>query len=347
MEKQGFRFFILRILAHRLQNWADFLSRQVGEAEWFASRERASGETIDTGNMTDTRVASSPESDMGSANAENPPADWLKRASAAAPPTDWLARVQKDAPALLMDKVPPSRVVPKQSPSLSAPQAHNNEQIADTETGQETPIDEIASLEEMRGLAETSTREEGLSLRHNTLPSVATVGNTPLTDVGRVQGRRLTKLISEVKGKPAREEVDAQQGKSDVPVSILQQHEPEGIGQGREPARISEPDRDSTSSSQRRYLSQTVKPDSSPWEGPGINAHQKMEYSLWSQTALAEPQYDNRWPEVNISESDKHIQAGMRWPSLPEQMTVDEQDWEAVWRAWERQQRLDKEQRGG
>ena len=342
MEKQGFRLFILRILAHQLQNWADFLSRQVGEAE----RERASGEAIDTGNMTDTRMTSSPESDMGSANAENPPADWLKRASAAAPPADWLARVQKDVPALLMDKVPPSRVVPKQSQSLPAPQAHNNEQIVDAETGQETPIDETAPSEEMRDLAAINTPDEGLSLRHDTLPSVSTVGNTPLTDTGRVQGRRLTKIISEVKGKPAREEVDAQQGKLDVPVSILQQHEPEGIGQDREPARISEPDRDSTSSSQRRHLSQTVKPDSSPWERPGINAHQKMEYNLWPQTALGEPQYDNRWPEVNISERDKHIQAGMHWPSLPEQVAVDEQDWEGAWRAWERQRRLDKEQRG-
>ena len=65
MEKQGFRFIILRVLAHRLQYLADFVSRQVVEEERPVLWEQANPESAGTGSVIDaSRVVSSPESEL-------------------------------------------------------------------------------------------------------------------------------------------------------------------------------------------------------------------------------------------------------------------------------------------
>src|SRR5258708_349337 len=105
MEKQGFRFIILRVLARRLQNMADFVSRQVVEEERPVLQEQVTPESAGTGSVIDpSRMVSSPESELAGADDENRPAHWLTQAGTAEPPADWLARVQKAAPALLKQK---------------------------------------------------------------------------------------------------------------------------------------------------------------------------------------------------------------------------------------------------
>src|SRR6185312_12978228 len=98
MEKQGFRFFILRILAHRLQNWADFLSRQLGEGQ-------ANSESADMGTVTEAaHVVSSSESEWASVDGDHPPVHGLAQASAAEPPADWPRRAPNALAELLKQK---------------------------------------------------------------------------------------------------------------------------------------------------------------------------------------------------------------------------------------------------
>src|SRR2546429_7023123 len=127
MEKQGFRFIILRVLAHRLQNLADFVSRQVVEEERPVLWEQANPESAGTGSVIDaSRVVSSPESGLAGTDEENPPAHWPTQAGTAEPPADWLARVQKAAPELLKQKRYTSRNVESQSHNLPAAQVDGN-----------------------------------------------------------------------------------------------------------------------------------------------------------------------------------------------------------------------------
>src|SRR6185312_2276907 len=193
MEKQGFSFFILRILAHRLQNWADFVSRQLGEGE-------ANSETADTGSVAKaTHVVSSSDSEWASADGDNTPAHWLAQASAAEPPADWLARVQKAAPELLKQKGFASRNVEVPSRTRPAAQTDSHSQMIEAESGQGTPMaDTLQSEEDTGEPTESGTRVENVQRRdetpgpassHNiltqsppTLPSTSIVGNEPLID---------------------------------------------------------------------------------------------------------------------------------------------------------------------
>src|SRR5258708_39625002 len=102
MEKQGFRFIILRVLARRLQNMADFVSRQVVEEERPVLQEQVTPESAGTGSVIDpSRMVSSPESELAGADDENRPALWLTQARTAEPPADRLAHVRENPPTLL------------------------------------------------------------------------------------------------------------------------------------------------------------------------------------------------------------------------------------------------------
>jgi hypothetical protein len=87
-----------------------------------------------------------------------------------------------------------------------------------------------------------------------------------------------------------------------------------------------------------------AKKDSSEPRRPAIHANWQSEDESWSQEGESKSAQGHEWPRV--SESGTYMWAAMRWPSLPEELTTDTQDWEMAWRTWERQQRLDKEQRG-
>lgn len=75
-----------------------------------------------------------------------------------------------------------------------------------------------------------------------------------------------------------------------------------------------------------------------------MRSNQQAAYNLWPQASIAATARDHQ--SLRLGEASEQIQTEMRWPSLPEEVTTDSQDWEMVWRVWERQQRLDEEQRG-
>lgn len=328
MEKQGLKFSILRVLVHLLQHWADSVSRYVGEEERSDLRNQANAERTDTRSVADApRVLSSPAPVMGSADAENPPAHWLTRTSAGEPPAHWLARVQKGAPELLKQKGGTNRNVGTQSRTLSAARADDSAQKIDTWTLQRSRLTgTILTAEDARGLAETSTREErgprrdeahvpasprNAATQSYMPPSAPTAGNMPAADAGAGQRDRVTEISWAKKD-------------------------------SNEPRK---PGIDATLSPLRAWLSQPAQPGSSPWEErSGINANRQARYNLWSQVGMSKSAQGHEWPRV--SETGEHIQVAMRWPSLPEEVTTGTQDWEMAWRAWERQQRLDEEQRG-
>ncbi len=334
MQKQGFQFNILRLLAHQLQNWADFVSRQAGEDERSDARERANIETAQTASEADdSSVGSSVEPDMGSVNTQETPSDWLARLSAAEPPADWLARVQKDAPSLLAQQASPSRSLPKQSQILPATEADNKGQVVDAEISQDRNV-----------VAQSHTQ-----------PSVSTVGNAPVTDAEIGQRGHMTETMPVVKdssepvtkNKPEREENKVHRDKGDVPASALQQRDLGEIGQDREIVQSSNQDGLSTSSSQAGSPGQSVEQEDSAQEARAqIDASPNTVHNRWPQTGLAEPAYGNSWPQVSMSEASEQIQSVLRWPSLPDEEMADDQDWEMARRSWERQRRLDEEQRG-
>jgi hypothetical protein len=69
---------------------------------------------------------------------------------------------------------------------------------------------------------------------------------------------------------------------------------------------------------------------------------QQARHNLWPQASISAPAHDHR----SLGKAREQIQTEMRWPSLPDEVVPNSQDWEMAWRAWERQQRLNEEQRG-
>lgn len=373
MKKQGFRFFILRVLAHRLQNLADFVSRQVVEEERPVLWEQANRGSADTGSGFDaSRVVSSPESELAGADAENPAAHWLTQGGTAEPPADWLARVRKAAPELLKQKGFTSRNAESQSLTRPAAEVGGNAHLTDAGAEHGTVLAETVQVEEdtwmsavpgirvedlqRRDATHVPASSQNIATHSQKLPSTSIIANVPVTDAGMEQRIRLTEIIQAetassdltAPGKLEREEDARQEYKTDVPASlnsVLKKHAVERIEQKSEPARNSTQGIASTLAPIGEWLSEPVKRGSSPWEDrPGISANQQFGYSVWSSAGISEAAYGQRWPR--LSEAGEHKQVEMRWPSLPEDVSTDGQDWEMARRAWERQQRLDEEQRG-
>lgn len=430
MEKQGLKFFILRALAHQLQNWADFVFKQVGEEGRSAQWNQANAERADTGSVADaSREVSSPMPDMGSAGADNPPAHWLTRAGAGEPPAHWLARVQKDAPELLKQKGHSTRNVATQSHPLPTEQTDGSGQTADAEAGQRARMGKIMQAEEDSSeLAETDQREgeEGRvhrdEMQSHPLSAGQADGSGQTADAGAGQRARMSEImqaeedsseLAEI-GKREGEESGAHRDEMDVPASLwnvaTQSHplpagqadgsaqtadagqrarmgeimraeedsnglteiskregeeggarrnetnvptspnsmakwnEVERIGPVKGPMRTSKPNMHPTLPPEG-WPSSPMMMDSSMWEErSGMRSNQQAAYNLWPQASIAATARDHQ--SLRLGEASEQIQTEMRWPSLPEEVTTDSQDWEMVWRVWERQQRLDEEQRG-
>jgi hypothetical protein len=220
------------------------------------------------------------------------------------------------------------------------------------------PADPVTRVEDVQRRDETQipVSSKNIMTQSPTLPSPSIVGNMPVTDAGMKQRIRLATILQAetassdlaAQGKPEPEEDERQAHKTDVPASpgsVVKKLDVERIGQESEPAQNTRPRIASTLAPAGEWLGEPVKQGSSPWqERPGTSANQQDGSYLWSQAGIPQPSYGQRWP--GLSEAGEHKQVEMPWPSLPDDTLVDGQDWEMARRAWERQRRLDEEQRG-
>jgi hypothetical protein len=185
------------------------------------------------------------------------------------------------------------------------------------------PAEPVTRVEDVQRRDETHVpaSSQYIMTQSPTLPSTSIVGNMPVTDAGMKQSIRLAEIMQAetassdlaAQDKPEREEDERQAYETDVPASpgsVVKKHDVERIGQ----------------------------------ERPGTSANQQAGSYLWSQAGISQPSYGQRWP--GLSEAREHKQVEMPWPSLPDDTPVDGEDWEMARRAWERQRRLDEEQRG-
>jgi hypothetical protein len=142
------------------------------------------------------------------------------------------------------------------------------------------------------------------------------------------------------------EEGWTRQTKTDVsasPNSAAKRNVAQRRGQGKELLRASEPDVHPISLLQRPE----VKQDFPSWEERRArHTIQPSRHNLlveWSQAnGVAAPVHDHQ----SLDRTSEQIPIAMRWPSLPDEVTTSSQDGEIMLRAWQRQQRLDEEQRG-
>ncbi|HLH61554.1 MAG TPA: hypothetical protein VKV20_07710 [Ktedonobacteraceae bacterium] len=334
MEKQGFKFYILRVLAHRLQHWADFLSSQTGEDERSGARERVNVETAQMVSMgDDAGVVSTPEPGIETGNTGDMPSHWIARVRAAEPPAGWLARVQKDAPSLLTHKVSPKQSLAAQPRALAARQADTH-----------TPLTGIGAGHDRNTAGQPHTQS-----------SSSNVGAAPVTDMGielKSHEAGSTPVVKEVgkregKDKPRREENEVRQDKTTVSAPVLKQHEVEEVGRNTGQVRNNNQEAISKLSSRTGSLNQPMEQGASPVEAKRpSNANQGTELNYWPQVGLSRPVYGDRRARASISEALEQIQQLSYWPALPQEELVDDQEWEMVRRAWERRRRLDEEQRG-
>ncbi len=185
------------------------------------------------------------------------------------------------------------------------------------------------------------------------LPAAQTNGGTQKADTDAGQHSRATEIVREEMypirptetGKPRGEEGRVRWEETDVsasPDALVKQNVTATMGQGKEPVRTSEPDLPPLSLP-GEWRSRLVQPDSSPWEERLVmRSHQQARHNLRPQMSISAPAHDHR----SLGEAREQIQIEMRWPSLPDEVIPNSQDWEMAWRAWERQQRLNEEQRG-
>ena len=133
-------------------------------------------------------------------------------------------------------------------------------------------------------------------------------------------------------------------GVAALPPAMAKSSNLERTGKSKEPMQSSEPDAElMPSPSFGKWLSPVVAPDTFPQEERlEVHSIQQTKRNLWPQASTAASAQDDQWQGT----SSEQVPTAMHWPSLPDEMTTNDLDWEITRRLWERQQRLNDEQRG-
>ncbi|WP_201390617.1 hypothetical protein [Ktedonobacter sp. SOSP1-85] len=330
MEKRSVKGLMLHALASQLQRWADFVARQAGAERRGALWGQGSAQRVDLrSSAVDSRFASSPMPVAQSPILE----EFVESGDIDSPPAHWLARVQQGAPELLWQKGHASRstAIPSQV-SLAAQEQSGTRTMID---GQEMHVpaalrvEKDASRSAEPGKQPDEARREGqVNMKASVLgeesprvPSARQASHDarPFTDwhtfpTGNSGGGA---LIGVEERRPARTE-------KTEPAEPAGEALPQaGVGHNHQ-----------------------VSPGASHVPNTQVVSNhlqdsEKNEHNLWSQASIPGPAHGHQ----SLIELE---QASMRWPSLPLEETTHNlsTDWDIARRAWEREQRLDEEQRG-
>ncbi|GHO62714.1 hypothetical protein KSC_016060 [Ktedonobacter sp. SOSP1-52] len=323
MEKRNVKGLMLHALARQLQRWADFVARQAGAERRGALWGQGSAQRVDS------RFVSSPMP-----VAQSPiPEEYVGSGDIDSPPAHWLARAQLGAPELLWQKghASWSTAIPSQVPLTAQEQSGTRTMI----DGQEMHVPAALGMEKDTSRSaepgkqpDEARRERQVNMETSVSgeesPRVPSAKQTshdarPFTDwhtfsTGNSGGGA---LIGVEERRPARAEKTepAEPAGETLPQA--------GVGHSHQ-----------VSLGALHVLNTQVVSDH-------LQDSEKNEHNHWSQASIPGPAYGNQ----SLIELE---QASMRWPSLPLEETTRNlsTDWDIARRAWEREQRLDEEQRG-
>ncbi|GHO58436.1 hypothetical protein [Ktedonobacter robiniae] len=322
MEKRNVKGLMLHALASQLQRWADFVARQAGAERRGVLWGQGSAQRVDS------RFVSSPMP-----VAQSPiPEEYVESGDIDSPPAHWLARVQQGAPELLWQKGHASRstAIPSQVPLA-----------AQKQSGTWTMIDgkEMHVPAALRVKKDTSRSAE------------------PGKQPDEARRERQVNMEASVSGEESPRVPSAKQASHDARPFTDWHTFPTGnsggalIGvEGRRPARTekTEPAEPAGETLPQAGVGHSHQVSQGALHAPNtqvVSNHlqdsEKNEHNLWSQASMPGSAYDHQ----SLIEQE---QASMRWPSLPEEEATRNlsTDWDIARRAWEREQRLDEEQRG-
>lgn len=307
MKKRGFKFATLHALANLLQVWADFLFKS---AERLAQREQPDERSVraETANSVPTQITQQGllAESLENDDADGPPAHWLARVGTGRLPAYSVPRALKEPEAF-------SRKIEAASPlSLPIPKAQFGRSGNQGERKARASQDSAPSYEQPPvSLDDDRVQVERVGTGKVILPETvyALQGN----DVGQ------------------REEEGTRQEETGAPVSRLTELKPgQWTKQRSTPASFSSPP---------AYDLPDIEASS------GVDAREERLDTRSAQHG-SHPFGTQARASGHSSPDAASEQSEMRWPALPEAMTDSSQEWEIHLRAWQRQLRLDKEQRG-
>ncbi len=373
MKKRGVMFFVLRTLARQLQSQADFLFKLVGEEERFVPQTQP-----DAQNKMTTQQVTAEEWHLGTAEMEDSPAHWSELGETDGPPAHWLRRVQQATPELLSARVEVSRrrALPARSAAISP------RMVGDRPS---TPIPGMPAppspdqwyggmqwFPPEAGPVEAIEMEAQLSYGESVLASASQPGEASSEVLASTTSdRTINSASSSPKMFVENNPIMSTHKESSTPAPHAR------LSSRRAPATLprlwskNTQMREYTLPSQEKWPDLPMRPDLASKETtPGadtLGAPQPAHHLSWPGVKMVIPidrslssdrlgegsRTEEGWPSLpdeHRSLSSDRLGEGSRteegWPSLPDEHPGISQDWRVARQSWERQQRLDNEQRG-
>ena len=341
MKKQGVTFFVLRTLARQLQSQADFLFKLVGEEERLVPQIRQ-----DAQNKMTIQQASTEERRLSSAEMEALPAHWSELGETDGPPAHWLRRVQQATPELLSARAEISRrrALPARPTEISP--RRTGDRLSTPIPGVPTPPstdrwDGMQWFPPETGPVEAIEMEAQLSYGESVLASASQPGEASSKVLASTTGDQ---TINSASSSPKMFVENNPIISSHKEISTPAPHT--RLSSRRAPATL--PRLWSKNNQIREYAlpSQEKWPDLSSGETPrgadALDVPQPAQYLSRPGVSMVIPIHTSLSPD----RLDEGSWAEEGWPSLPNENLSISQDWRAARQSWERQQRLDDEQRG-
>ena len=312
MEMRDLKVFMLHALAAQLQHWADLVLRQTGEQAHSLRRNQVSSEAIGT-REDNFRVSSSLPAPLTKTPVFKKDGEHVDPDNVLAPPADWLAKVRKSTPEWLkLEGHSPQRAVMQAHlPLVTQARANMRTDAArEARTSVILPAKEDASELVERDTQAVEENPAGLS------------------EVVSVEERQEVKAIQQT-----RHDFFAIHDSSIGGQAFVTNNK----SKGREPVQASVSEHYHVKWGEQQLLKGPEMGD--PWKSV---AERALHHGL--QTNIAESAHDYQ----SLNNVGEQVKSAMHWPSLPDVETANHQslDWEMARRIWERQQRLDDEQRG-
>jgi hypothetical protein len=330
MEKRNVKGLMLHALASQLQRWADFVARQAGAERHVALWDQGSAQHIDLrSSAVDSHVASSPMPVAQSPILE----EYVESGDIDSPPAHWLARVQQGAPELLWQKGHASRSTAM--PSLVPLAAQEQSGTWTTVDGQEMHMPVALRVEKDTSRSAEPGKQPDEARREDQVNTDASVlgEENPRAPSARQASHDTRPFTDWHTFPPGNSGGGAQIGGEERKLARTEKTEPAETAEKALP-QASVGHNHQVSLDALHVLNTQVGSDH-------LQGSQQNEHSLWSQASIPGPAHGYQ----SLIEPE---QASMRWPSLPEEETTHNlsTDWDIARRAWEREQRLDEEQRG-
>jgi hypothetical protein len=306
MKKQDFKIVLLRAFAHQIRSFADFMLAHTEEEEH-----------------------TNPEGDSTNQDVEEMSASWPTTIEADAPPAHWLERVRQGAPELLEQRDSPRQQALRNVPDQRDILYEKHHGIRRDGMVKLHPTNSIHTAIPSSEPDHDATASGAVGADvHPQPPSPS----TPLAEADAVG--------ADVHPRPRWPltplDVGAVHPRPRWPLAPLDEQDDVGADVHPRPRWPMTP-------SPSRSFSPTLRiRDNSRESGEeGRDEHQPLRRSFPDS-----PPTNQTRSRRDLSAWTSETYPQMRWPSLPQEEATEQQSWEMMRRSWERQQRLNEEQRG-